>query len=203
MAGQDNGFVLSQLLDQFPDLRNLPGIQSHSGLVQNDDVRVPQNGLGNAHTLPVSLGQVADQPVFHIGNLSQGHHPLQFPPDLSDALRPGHKTQIFLRRPVHVQRRKLRQIPQMLLGGHGVLKNIHAVNPDPAGGSGKAAGQNVHGCGFSRAVGAQKAIDLSFRDGKGQIIQRQMTSVSFGQMRYFNQGNASFVHSHNNSRQFC
>ena len=203
MAGQDDGFVFAQLLDQFPDLRNLPGVQAHSGLVQNDDVWIPQNGLGDTHTLPVTLGQVADQPVFHIRDLGQGHHPLQFARNISDALCPGHKAQIFLRRPVHVQGRKLRQIPQVLLGGHGILKNIHTVNTDLAGGSGKAPGQDVHGCGFSRAIGPQKAIDLSFRDGKGQIIQRQMTSVSFGQMRYFDQGNASFVNSHNNSRQIC
>ena len=54
----------AQSLDQVPDLDDLPGVQAHGGLVQDDDLGVAQQGLGDAHPLPVALGRGCSmQPV--------------------------------------------------------------------------------------------------------------------------------------------
>ena len=176
-------------MDQLPDLRDLPGVQAYGGLVQDDDVRVPQNGLGNAHPLPVALGQVPDEPVTDIGDLGQVHDPVHLLGQVFHALGPGHKPQILPGRPVHVHRGLLREVPQVPLCRHGILENVYSVNAHLSGGGGKTSGENVHGGGFSRPVGPQKAVDLPIGDGKGQVRQGKVVSVPLCQVGYFNQRN--------------
>ena len=74
--------VTAQVLDQGADLNDLLGVQAHGGLVQDQHRGVADERLGNAHTLLIALGQVADEPVIHILDL----HQLA---DLFDVLLPG------------------------------------------------------------------------------------------------------------------
>lgn len=60
MRAENNRVFLSQLTDQIPDLNDLDRVQSHSGFVENDHLRVAQQCLGNAHPLPVAFGQSGD-----------------------------------------------------------------------------------------------------------------------------------------------
>ena len=55
--------VLAQLPDHLPNLHHLLGVQTHGGLVQDDELRKTQNGLGQTHPLAVALGQIADNPA--------------------------------------------------------------------------------------------------------------------------------------------
>lgn len=48
MGAEDDGVCLAQLLDEVTDFDNLEGIQPYGGFVQNDDLGVSQQGLGNA-----------------------------------------------------------------------------------------------------------------------------------------------------------
>ena len=73
VAGKNNRLVFSELSDQIADLNDLFGIKSDRRLVQNNDIGISQKRLGNSDTLAVSLGEIADQPVFNIGKRGQFH----------------------------------------------------------------------------------------------------------------------------------
>ena len=77
VAGKDDGAFLPQLANQLPDFRDLPGVKSHGGFVQNDDLRIPQHRLGDAHPLAVALGEVLHQPVGNVQCSGDGHDPVQ------------------------------------------------------------------------------------------------------------------------------
>ena len=90
---------------------------------------VSQKGLGNAHTLAVALGKMADQAVRHglKAGLGQGLGHLCIDLRLGQALGLGHKAQVFLGRLLGIQRRDLGQIPQQLFGLASLLKDIQPV----------------------------------------------------------------------------
>ena len=56
---------------------------------------------------------------------------------------------------------------------------------------GNTAGDDVHRCRFSGAVGAEKAVDLARFDGKTQVLDSRMAAVAFDETFYLNQNNSS------------
>ena len=54
-----------QTLDEFPDFNDLFRVEAHSGLVENEDRRIMQQGLCQSNTLPIATGEVPDQSVPH------------------------------------------------------------------------------------------------------------------------------------------
>ena len=194
VAGKNHRMVFSQLLDQFPDLRNLSGVQSYGGLIQNDDLRISQNGLCNANPLFVAFGQVFNQPVGNVLNLSDRHNVGELIGNvgLPDALGTGNKSQILPRGPVQIQRRLLWEIANQLFCLLSIFENVKTANANLTGRGGQTSGHDVHGCGFSCAVWPQKPINLPFFNVKGQIPYGGMIAISLAQMVYFNQDNSSF-----------
>ena len=57
------------------------------------------------------------------------------------------------------------------------------------------AGNDVHGGGFPRAIGAEKAIDLSCFNVKRQIGHGGMGAIPLGEIFHFNQKGSSFSRS--------
>ena len=55
--------LVAQLANQGADLADLIRIEADGGLVEDDDVRLVDDGLSDADPLLVALGQRADQPV--------------------------------------------------------------------------------------------------------------------------------------------
>ena len=88
-----------------PDFHDLLRVQPHRGLIQDHHLLVPQQGLGNAHLLLVSLGEVLDEPLGYRLDLGNRHDPahlfLQGAP--RQALGLYHKGEVFQRRPVQVE----------------------------------------------------------------------------------------------------
>ena len=146
--------LLAQFPDQFANLNDLRRVQPHRRFVQNDDLRVAQQGLRNAHPLAVALGQVADQPLSHVGDAGLFHHRFDLPGAFlpPQALGPGHEAQIFLRRHIAVQGRQLGQIADVLLGLHGFLRHVVAVDEHFSLRGAQTAGHDVHGGGLSCAI---------------------------------------------------
>ena len=114
-----------------------------------------------------TFGQVLDQTVLHTHDLCLFHGivDLVFAVSTVDALCLRNESQIFAGRHVHVQRRLLRQIADALLGFNRLLENIMAVDDDRTGGRCETAGNDVHRRGFTRAVRAEKSVDLSLFNG--------------------------------------
>ena len=156
MAAEDHCVVFAQGLDKGPDFHDLLGVQPHRGLIQDHHLRVPQQGLGNAHPLLVSLGEVLDEPVGYRLDLGNRHDPahlfLQGAP--RQALGLSHKGEVFQRRPVQVEGRPLGQVANAPLGLGRILKDIVSPHRDLPLRGRQAACHNVHGGGFTGQAGA-------------------------------------------------
>ena len=56
------------------DLGDLPGVEPDGRLVEDQDLGVVHDGLGQAHPLAVALGEGADEPILHVGDEAALHH---------------------------------------------------------------------------------------------------------------------------------
>ena len=63
----------SQLFDQFPDLNDLLRIESDRRLIQYNDFGIANDCLRKSDSLPVTFGEVSDQPVLHVHDLGKLH----------------------------------------------------------------------------------------------------------------------------------
>ena len=176
---------LAQVMDQAADFDHLRRVQADGGLVQDDDLGGAQQRPGNTHALAVALGQVADQPPFHLLQAGAGAG-VFYSRDavglFAGALQLGHKQQVFPHSHILVQRRLLRQIADAGLGGGGFLGNIMAVDGHGAVGGRQVAGDDIHGRRLARAVRPQQAVDAAVLNGKADVIHSGMAAVAFRQM---------------------
>lgn len=63
VGGQDDRVVLAEPADQPADLDDLLGVKSHGRFVENDDLGVSDERLGDADFSGGSLGKTADEAV--------------------------------------------------------------------------------------------------------------------------------------------
>ena len=190
MAGQNDGVGLAQVVDQRANLDHLCGIQADGGLVQDDDLGVAQQGGGNAHTLAIALGQVADQPLLHVfqtGAAGGALDAFQAGCLGADAFELRHKHQILPHRHVGVQRRLLGQIPDAGFCFPGFLHDVVTVDPDSAAGGGQISGDDVHGGGLAGAVGPQQTVNAAIFHGEADVIHRAVVAVALCQVVHFDQ----------------
>ena len=190
MAGQNDRVGLTQIPDQGADLDHLRGVKADGRLVQNDDLGCAQQRGGNADTLAVALGQVADEPLLHplqtragSGMLYRRNAVCLF----AGALQLGHKKQILPRGHLRIERRQLRQIADAGLGLCGFLCNIMAVDSHGAVCGGNIAGYDIHRGGLACPVGTQQPVNAAVLDGEADILHRGVAAVALCQMLYLNQ----------------
>ena len=190
VGAEDHGVGLAQLSDEVPDLDDLQGVQAHGGLIQNDDLGAAQQGLGDAHPLAVALGQGGDAAVLHVLEPGLGDNllDLEIQVRAPEAFGLSHEPEILQGRLVHVEGRLFREVADEGLGPAGLLKDIVAVDAHTARRGGETAGHDVHGGGFPRPIGAQKAVHMPLLDGEGEIVHRHEVAVTFGQMLNRNHG---------------
>ena len=179
------------LLDERADLDDLQRVQAHGGFVQNDDLRVAQQGLGDADALLISLGQRGDALVAHGRHARLLQDLADLPPELcaAQALGLAHELQVLHRVFVHVEGRLLRQVADPLLGLLGLLEDVESIDAHAALRGREAPGQDVHGGGLSGAVRPEEAVDLPASDAQAQVGDCGVFSVPLGQVLDFDQGN--------------
>ena len=174
--------------DEVAQPHPLFGVQPGGGLVQNQQLGVPQQGLGDAQPLPHPPGEAADPPA---GVLAQVHlfqklrHPaVQLFPGELQALYRGHVPQKLVRPERGVQRRGLGLEPQHLpvAGAQGV--RVLAVPQHAAPGGPQNPRHHVDQGGFPGAVGPQQAVHPLLQ-GKGDVVQRCFMGVLLGQFPHF------------------
>ncbi len=194
VAGEDDRVLFAELADQVADLNDLLGVQTHRRLVQDDDGREPQNGLGQAHPLAVALGQVVNEAALHA--VQPGHVDdaldLGGPLVLGDVFQPGAEVQVLRHRHVHIHRRLLRQVADALFGLLRLLQDVVAVDDDFALGGGEITGHHVHGGGFASTIWAEKTVDFPFLDGQVQVVHRQVAAIPLDQIPEFYHRGSSF-----------
>jgi len=102
--------VAAQVADQLAYLDDLARVQADGRLVQDQNLRVSDQGLRETYALLVTFGQVADHSGLHVGNAHQlaNFIDMALPLLLGNVFKVTDETQVFLNRHIHVQRRLLR-----------------------------------------------------------------------------------------------
>src|SRR5262245_15678465 len=65
MRGKNNCSFRSQISDQATNLHNFFRIKANRRFIENQDLGLIHEGLGNSYPLSVSFGEMADDPILH------------------------------------------------------------------------------------------------------------------------------------------
>jgi hypothetical protein len=173
----------AMVLDQVPHLPDLVRVESDGRLVEDEQVGVVEQGVGQAHALAVAFGQRPDQFLLHIAQAAQfldrvdalavaaAAHPLQRRAVFEILLDPHFGIKGDVLRHVSDPRPHLAR-----LAGH--VETRHA---GPAARRRQVTGQNPHRCALARAVGAEETDDLPLLDGEIEVPDGRHAGVFFGQ----------------------
>ena len=160
---QDHAVLIAQLANQRADLTNLIRIQANRGLVEDDHVRLVDDGLSDADALLVTLRQRADQPVADVLDAAAPPRARErfgrFAP--RDTMQPCSKAQILVDRQLFVERRHFRQVANARFRGRGAIQHVDIADADTAGARREIAGQHLHGGGLSRPIWAEQTEYLA------------------------------------------
>ena len=189
MGTQNHGVLFPELLNQFTHFDDLLRVQSHRGLIQYNDIRIPHDRLCKADALPISFGEIADQPLTHFLRVCQLHNLfcLCFSYLFIQTFQLCHEIQILPHRHLRIERRYLRQIPHAFFCLLRIGKNIVTVDLHLAARRAKVSCNHIHCRGFSGTIRSEKTIDFPRFHRKRQIIHRHMFPIFFDQMIDFNQ----------------
>ena len=158
------------------DLRR---VQAVGGFVEDDDFRIVQNGLRDAHTLAVAARQAryrGHDLVLKLGGgdgFLDGVHLLA----IRDALK--------LRRVVEkgrdchfrIERAVLGQVAHEALRAAPVALDIAAIDGNAARRRLQEAREHLHDCGLARAIMAKQAHDFAVPDCEAHIIDGDKRSI--------------------------
>ena len=171
---KNDGMAAGEPLDEMADLDDLLGIEADGGLVENDDLGIMDQGLGQADALLITARKALDQVVALILNIGLDHSVLDaraalFRGNVFDA---SHEIEIGGNRHIQIQRRIFGQIPDALADLERVVEDIEARDLRAAAGSGQKAGQDTHGGGLAGAIGAQEPENLALVHHERHVIDR-------------------------------
>ena len=159
---QDHAVRAAEFADQCANVEDLVGIEPDGRFVENDQIGLVHNGLGDADTLLVALGQGADQFPRYIGEAAALHGTRDglFTARARHAVQSRGQPQIFSDVQFPVQRRCFREIADPCFGRDRLIHQVNAADADFTGAGGEVTGEHLHGGGFAGAVGPEQAQHL-------------------------------------------
>jgi len=184
VGAQDDGTRARQVADQLPDFDDLFRVEPDRRLVQDEDRRVVDEGLGQPDPLLEAAGEVGDQPAPRLAQ----RHPLQ---DLVeghrqafrlDVLDPPDEGQVLGDRHLGVERQDFRQIADQAFDLLGLVEAVVAVDLRGAGRGRQGGRQDAHRGGLAGPVRTQKGQDLPFVHGEADVGDGGLGTVELGQM---------------------
>jgi len=139
--------ILPEALDQLADLDDLLRVQADGRLIEDQRLRISEQGLCKTDPLAVSFRQVADQSSLHTVDCQLLHDfiDLFFSLRLRNFFQLRDEFQIFQNSHIRVERRNFGQIPYRLLCLFRFLKNIVSIDDDIAFRGCDVAGHDIHG----------------------------------------------------------
>ncbi len=187
MRAQNHRMGSGQALDQFTNFDNLLGVETHCGFVEDQNLGIVQECLGESDPLAVAAGKISDQAMPDLAE----SQPLDFPIHgggeffSTKPSKSSHKCEIFRHRELLVHRWCFWEVPNPSFHFEGL---IGTIEPGHSGGSFRGrykAGQDAHGRRLPGTVGAEKRKHFAFRDAKGDTVDGRVLSVAFGDLLNF------------------
>ena len=165
MGGEQDDLVQGHAGDEVAHHNALPGVQPRRGLVQHQNVRVVQHGLGQQQPLLHAAGQGPGGLAPH---LLQGQQAQQLPHPLLGACfghppQGGHVIQKPLTGKAGVEGLLLGHIAQLGPETAAHPAHILPIQENVTLRGGQIAGEDVQKGTFARPVGAQQAVDALFQ----------------------------------------
>ena len=169
-------------MQQRADFDDLFGIEAAGGLVEDQDVGVVDDRLGDADALPEALGQLADQLGADVAEGAALDHLVGAAFDIGarDAFELADESEVFDDLHFGVKRRGFGQVADALLDLLRVLQHVEAGDGGLAGRGREEAGEDAHRGGFPGAVRAEEADDLALFHLEGDVVYGDSTCVSLG-----------------------
>ncbi len=174
VGGEEDRPVPPELLDEVPDLAHLVGIEADGRLVEDEDLGIVGEDVGEADALAVALGEMADDAVRDVGD----PHALEGPEDPprplpeGDLLQPRPEPEEVRDPHLLVEGDVLGEVPDAPPGLHGAGEDVEAGDPRLPPRGGHEAREDAEGGGLPGPVGAQEPDDLPPLDGEGDPIHR-------------------------------
>ena len=184
--------VAGELLDELPRFDDLFRIQPRGRLVEDEHVGVVDEGLGEADTLLVALGQLAAEPVAHVVDARPFHDLLQALAAFAarDALDLGDELEILDDAHVRVERRRFRKVAGPALGVNRLVEDVEPGDNGFAVGGRHVAGQNPHRRRLAGAVGSEEPEDFAALDSEADVVDGSHAAVAFGEVLNLDHGEA-------------
>ena len=173
MGGDQHNPVMSKFREQIPETHPFSGIKAAGGLVQNQNLRLVQQRLSNAHTALHAAGQFGDLLATNMGKGQLFQQFVDFPLAIlrRQPFQNGNVFQIILNGELGIEPEFLGQVPKDIPVPLPQGRNGNTVIGDLPGGGLHDSGKHPHQRGFSRAVGTQQSPDAG---GKlqGNVVHR-------------------------------
>ena len=182
-----NGAPMREVFDEFSHLPDLVGIEADGRFVEDEQIRVMNQGVGKSDPLFLALGEGADQGAFFFLQVTHFEHISDAVLDFRafNAFERGSVAEVFMDPHIAVEGGAFREVSEMLAGLDGLFEDIKPSDGGVAGRWGKVAGEHAHGGAFSSAIGPEETDDLSLVNFEGNIAHSGEPRVALGEMDDF------------------
>ena len=135
VGAEDDGVVAGEGLEQLADFDDLLGVEAAGGLVEDQDIGVVDDGLGDADALAVAFGQLADQLVADVAEGAAVDDLVGAALDIGagDAFELADEGEVLDDLHFGVERRRFGQVADALLDLLRVLQDVEAGDVGRAG----------------------------------------------------------------------
>ena len=155
------------------------------GLVEDENLWVVDERLGQTDTLAVAFGELADTLVAFGRETHQLYHVFNTAFAVFDAIDAGGEAEELPHIHVKIKRVVLGQVAYLPPYFQGIFIDAVATYCGLALGGWDVAGEDFHQRGFARPVGAEQSDHFTLFDGKTDVVQGALPVIDFGNMLYF------------------
>ena len=184
VRAENDGVLAGEILDEIACLVDLLGVEAGGGLVENQDVRIVNDGLCEANALPVAFGQFAEKLVSDVGDGTAFRDVIDTLLQLGagEAFQLADKFEVLGGFHLRIDGRRLGKIANPLLHLERLIEDVEAGDLCGSCRGRHEAGQHAHRRGLARSVGAEESYDLAFGDLKRDLVDSGGACVPFGKV---------------------
>lgn len=178
----DHDLLQGDLRDEIAHRDALPRVQPGRRLIEDENVRLVQNGLRQQQALLHAAGEAADRLAAHVGQADRAERPVDAlqRPRARHAAQRGHVQQEALRRKARIERLLLGHIAHTAAEGRAERADLRAVEADLSRRLAQVPGQDIHERALACAVRPEQAVDAARQLGR-KADQRLFFPVIFAQ----------------------
>ena len=174
VRAQEDGAVGPHVADEAANLDALVRIESLGRLVEDEDLRLREDGLREADALPITLRELVDRAVVDGFDAGLRDDIVRARADLAGAhpAQPAHERDVFAGEHVPVEGVRLGQVADAAPQFDGVVLDGQAIDGDRAPIGFEILREEPHGRRLARAVRPEEADDFAAVDRERRGVDR-------------------------------